>query len=250
MKEYSSLVMGLLISAAFAAQSYAEPVIVSATRSLSVAATQFDGDVLTSSDFGSFQDDLLISGYVRQDGIIAGSVSASGSQTSTVSTILVRGMGRGSGYGSGLAGEANGIGSSRMRVEFDITKEPLEVYLLGQLRLTPHGLGLNGSSAFVRVSGPDGIVPLEVDLSESSLPPDGGIVDFSGASRLQALLEPGSYVLEALAEGIGSGARTRCADFDFTLSFVAPAAIPEPSAGALLLGGLMGAWAGRGRQRR
>ncbi len=130
---------------------------------------------------------------------------------------------------------------------FEVDK-PMRFKLSGELRVTPHGLGLNGSSAFVRLSGPEGLV-FEIKMDEANPPSATGVVDFKAADTLIGEFGAGQYMLEALAEGIGSFGRDRCADFDFTLSVVEAAAVPEPSSVVLLSLGLISAAGLRRRSR-
>jgi hypothetical protein len=216
----------------FAHSANAEMIYTTATRTIGGSGTQLEEMLETHASLGSYTDDLLSSGYVRDDGnAIVGSVSSSSSQTSTLSDNQIRGLGRGSGFGSG---PAEGVGNSSMNVEFSVT-ETTRFSLAGQLRLAPHGgaLGLNGSTAYVRLTGPDGVA-LEVMMDEDNQPDNLGIVDFSGSDQLSGVFPAGDYVLEAFSEGHGSDGLTRCADFDFTLSVLEVAAVPEPAAFSLM----------------
>lgn len=218
-----------LVALAFGtSQVNAEMIYQSAERGISGSGSQLNEIIEVSASLGTFSDDLLNSGYVRDEGnAIIGSVSSSSSQTSTLTSNQIRGLGRGSGFGSG---PANGLGSAFMDVEFAID-ETTRFTLAGQLRLAPHGgeLGLNGSLAYVRLTGPDGIVALEVRMDEENQPDNLGIVDFTGPNQLSGVFSAGDYRLEAFSEGHGSTGLTRCADFDFTLSALEVAAVPEPT---------------------
>ena len=236
-------VVGLALSFS---QVNAEMIYQSAARRISGSGSQLNEILETSASLGTYSDDLLNSGYMREDGNIVGSVTASSSQTSTLTSNQIRGLGRGSGFGSG---PADGLGSSYMDVAFMI-EESTRFTLAGQLRLAPHGgeLGLNGSSAYVRLTGPDGVVAMEVLMDEENQPDNLGIVDFTGGDELSRVLPAGAYRLEAFSEGHGSSGLTRCADFDFTLSVLEAAAvdvgnpiIPEPNALSMAgLGSLIG----------
>lgn len=215
----------------------AEMIIISADRGISGSGTQLNELLETSVGHGSFTDDLLNSGYVRDDSnSIVGSVSATSSQTSTMTDNQIRGLGRGSGFGSG---PGEGVGDSFMDVDFAVN-ESMRFTLSGQLRLAPHGgaLGLNGSSAYVRLTGPDGVA-LEVKMDEDNLPNNLGVVDFGGGERLTGIFPPGDYKLEAFSQGHGSNGLTRCADYDFTLTALEVAAVPEPAAFGLLAFGAL-----------
>lgn len=223
--------------AAIATSANAEMIFVSSDRGISGSGTQLNEVLETSVEFGSYTEDLLNSGYVRDDNnSIVGSVSASSSQTSTLTGNQVRGLGRGSGFGSGPAA---GVGNSSMAVEFSVT-ESTRFTLAGQLRLAPHGgaAGLNGSTAYVRITGPDGVA-LEVKMDDDNLPDSLGVVDFTAGDRLTGVFPAGDYMLEAFSEGHGSNGVTRCADFDFTMTALEVAAVPEPAAlGMLAFAGL------------
>lgn len=224
----------------------AEMIYQSAARAISGSGTQLDGTIESSDGFGAFTEDMLITGYVRDDSnSIVGSVSASSSQTSALTGNQIRGLGRGSGFGSG---PSEGVGESNMLVAFTVT-EPMRFTLSGQLRLAPHnpGLGLNGSEALIRLSGPEGVA-LEVVMDENNLPDHLGIVDFTGGQRLSGVFPAGDYTLEAMSMGHGSDGLTRCADFDFTLTALEAVAVPEPTAFGLLGMGML--IVGRARRRR
>lgn len=226
-----------LVAAVSATSANAEMIYISSDRGISGSGTQLNEVLETSVDFGAYSEDLLNSGYVRdENNSIVGSVSSSASQTSTLSDNQIRGLGRGSGFGSG---PAEGVGNSSMTVEFSIS-ESMRFTLAGQLRLAPHGgvAGLNGSSAYVRLTGPDGVA-LEVKMDEDNLPNSLGIVDFTAGDRLTGVFPAGEYLLEAFSEGHGSNGVTRCADFDFTMTALEVAAVPEPAAcGLLMVAGL------------
>lgn len=203
-----------------------------AERVISGSGTQVDERLETAIGDGVFDDDLLVSGYYRDENqTIVGSVSATASQSSNLTDGKISGLGRGSGFGSG---PAEGIGESMMKVDFSLA-EATQYSLSGQLRLVPHGdeLSLNGSEALVRVTGADGVV-VEVLLNESNPPDRLGVVDFTGADRRVGIIEAGDYTLEAMSVGHGSEGLTRCADFEFTFSVISAVAVPEPSAMALL----------------
>lgn len=209
--------------------AFGEMIYQSAERGISGSGSQLNEVLEVSESLGTYNNDLLTSGYVRDEGrAIVGSVSSSSSQTSTLTSNQIRGLGRGSGFGSG---PADGFGTSLMDVEFTVD-ESTRFTLAGQLRLAPHGgeLGLNGSSAYVRLTGPDGLVALEVRMDDENQPNNLGIVDFTGSERLSGVFPAGDYRLEAFSEGHGSSGLTRCADFDFTLSALEVAAVPEPTA--------------------
>lgn len=242
-----------------AAQSHAAMVFTSAERIISGSGTQLTNETEIDSGMAGFTDDLLNTSYVRngESGIV-GSVSASTSQTSTLTGDRIRGLGRGSGFGSGhVDGEASfGLAESSMYVEFTVD-EPMEFTLAGELRLAPHGngLSLNGSKAYVRLIGPDGEIALEAMMDDDNLPDNLGRIDFSGSQRMTGEFPAGNYILEALASGHGSGGLTRCVDFDFTLSasnaasFVAPdPIIPEPSSMSLASVALLAAMGLRRRR--
>lgn len=228
----------VLVLGFFASTASSEMIYLSSERGISGSGSQLNEILETSASLGSYSDDLLGSGYVRDDNnAIVGSVSASSSQTSTLTSNQIRGLGRGSGFGSG---PATGVGSSFMNAEFTID-ETTRFTLAGQLRLAPHGgeLGLNGSSAYIRLTGPDGVA-LEVVMDEDNQPDNLGIVDFTGNDQLSGVFSAGTYTLEAFSEGHGSNGLTRCADFDFTLSSLEVAAVPEPATfGMLGCAGLM-----------
>lgn len=222
---------GLLIGL-FASVATAEMIFVSSDRGISGSGTQLTEVLETQASLGSFTDDLLNSGYVRDESnAIVGSVSSSASQTSTLTENQIRGLGRGSGFGSG---PAEGSGNSFMNVDFTVS-ESMRFTLSGQLRLAPHGgeLGLNGSEAYVRLTGPDGVA-LEVVMDDDNMPDNLGIVDFTGAERLSGIFPAGDYTLEAFSVGHGSNGLTRCADYDFTLTALEVAAVPEPAAFGLM----------------
>ena len=237
-----------LVLVAFSSYATAEMIYTSAERGISGSGSQLNEILDTSASLGTYSDDLLNSGYVRDEGnSIIGSVSASSSQTSTLTANQIRGLGRGSGFGSG---PADGLGGSFMDVEFTID-ETTRFSLAGQLRLAPHGgeLGLNGSSAYVRLTGPDGIVALEVRMDEDNQPDNQGIVDFTGPNQLSGVFAAGDYRLEAFSEGHGSNGLTRCADFDFTLSALEVAAVPEPTMLSMLGGAMLVGLCSRRRRR-
>jgi hypothetical protein len=211
----------------------AEMIYASALRSITGAGSQVNEKLVASDGFGSFTDDLLTGGYFRdENNLIVGSVSATASQTSTLAGGQIRGLGRGSGFGSG---PADGVGRSEMHIEFNIEKS-MRFTLAGQLLLVPHGdsLDLNGSSAVVRLSGPDGIA-MERLMDGVNLPDNLGAVDFTGENRLTGVFPVGTYILEAMSEGHGSDGLTRCVDFDFTFSAFEAVAEPEPAASVLSL---------------
>jgi hypothetical protein len=134
-----------------------------------------------------------------------------------------------------------------MQVEFMVEKR-MRFTLSGELRLAPHGLGLNGSSASVRVTGEDGTI-IGVEMNDTHQPDQTGVVDFMGAHRMSFDLGPGQYLLEAMSEGRGSDGLTRCADYDFTLTAVEGVLIPEPSAFGLLSVGIGMCWRSRRRHQ-
>ena len=113
--------------------------------------------------------------------------------------------------------------------------------LTGQLRLAPHGddIGLNGSNAFIRLTGPQGVA-LEVIMDEGHLPDSGGAIDFTDENRISEVFPSGVYTLEAFAEGHGNDGKTRCVDFDFTLTALNAVAVPEPSASLLFVLAMIG----------
>ena len=226
--------------------THAEMMFRSSERNILGGGTQLVQRLEGTSEFGTFSDDLLASGYVRDEGNrIVGSVSATASQSSSLTATQIRGLGRGSGFASGP--DAEGIATSAMTVDFTLT-DSMRLTLSGQLRLVPHGEGIdpNGSMALIRLTGPEGIV-MEVVMDEDNLPDSLGNVDFSGSDRISGVFAAGDYTLEAMSTGRGSHGLTRCADFDFTLTALESVAVPEPSAaGMLLLGGL----AVFGRRRR
>jgi|GEM_PF-2707490 len=235
---YNQSLLGIVaLALLFASNANGEMIFNSVERGIGGSGSQLSEVLKTSASLGAYSDDMLNSGYVRDDNnAIVGSVSSSSSQTSTVTSNQIRGLGRGSGFGSG---PADGVGSSFMTTEFTI-EEANRFTLAGQLRLAPHGgpAGLNGSLAYVRLTGPEGVV-LEVTMDEDNPPDNLGIVDFSGASQLSGVFTAGDYVLEAFSEGHGSDGLTRCADFDFTLTALEVAAVPEPAAfGMMLFAGL------------
>lgn len=232
----------------FATNANGEMIFSFAERGIAGRGTQLDEVIKTSESLGAYSDDMLISSYARdENNAIVGSVSASASQTSTLTSNVIRGLGRGSGFGSG---PAEGFASSFMTTEFSID-ESNRFTLAGQLRLAPHGgpAGLNGSIAFVRLTGPDGVV-LEVRMDEDNPPDNLGIVDFSGPDQLSGVFGAGTYLLEAFSEGHGSNGLTRCADFDFTLTTLEVAAVPEPAAFAMLLFAGLSCFQLRRRRRR
>lgn len=226
-----------------------EMIYVSAKRSIMGTGSQLDEKLVSTDGIDSFTDDLLNSGYFRdQSDAIVGSISAAASQTSTLTSNAIKGLGRGSGFGSG---PAEGIGRSDMRIEFTTDTE-MRFTLAGQLRLAPHGDGvdLKGSSALIRVSSDAGTA-MEVLLDQDNLPDSLGTVDFLGANRLTGEFPAGDYVLEAIAQGNGSDGVNLCLDFDFTFTAFEPIAIPEPSGGSMAaLGSLAVLCAGFRRSRR
>ena len=235
---YNRSLLGIIaLALLFASQANGEMIFRSSERGIGGSGSQL-GEVLeTSASLGAYTDDILSSTYVRDDNnSIVGSVSLSSSQTSTVTSNQIRGLGRGSGFGSG---PGDGFGNSFITTEFTI-EEANRFTLSGQLRLAPHGgtAGLNGSLAYVRLTGPDGVV-LEVTMDEDNPPDTLGIVDFSGSDQLSGVFPAGDYTLEASSEGHGSDGLSRCADFDFTLTSLEVAAVPEPAAfGMMLFAGL------------
>ena len=238
-----------LLSAAFVvtlcSAVSAEMIILSSARSISTSGSQREPIVTSTEDELPFVDDILDGGYIRDDSdAIVGTVSISASQTSMVTTSRIRGVGRGSGFASG---PAESSGRSDMMVDF-LIEESTRFTLAGELRLTPHGLGLNGSSAFIRLTGPDGVAA-EIRLDEESLPDRAGVVDFLGSNRIVGELGPGRYTLEASSVGHGSSGLTRCADFDFTLTATDGVVIPEPGSVCLLLIGCSLLFVGRHRRK-
>jgi len=222
---------------ALAETASAEMIFKSAIRSVLGDGTQLDAKKESNEEaIGSFSEDILSSGYVRDDNnAIIGSVSASASQTSSLTPSQIRGLGRGSGFGSGPSA-ARGL--SDMSVSFTVD-EPMRFTLSGQLRIAPHGLGLdlNGSSAMVQLMGPEGVA-MEVRMDEANQPNALGLVDFTGLDRLSGEFPAGEYTLMAMSEGHGSDGVTRCADFDFTLTAIEAVAIPEPTTMSMFAIGL------------
>ena len=75
------MLVALLLAMCVPAQ--AEMIYQSAARAISGAGTQLDETIESSAGFGAFTEDMLITGYVRDDSnSIVGSVSATSSQTS------------------------------------------------------------------------------------------------------------------------------------------------------------------------
>lgn len=230
---YSKLPLtSLLFCTAFFATASAEMIYHSAERSIMGLGSQLDYNALSTDSLSAYSDDLISSGYVRDENrAIVGSVSTFASQSSTLSGRQIRGIGRGSAFGSG-PGQATG--TSRMEVEFSVS-EPTQFTLSGQLRLA-QALELNNSLAFIRLTGPNGAM-LEVVMDENNLPDSLGRVNFSGKEQISAVFPAGNYLLEAVSEGVGSDGLTRCADFEFTLTAVS---IPEPLSKTSLLMGMLG----------
>lgn len=203
-----------------------------AQRSIQSSGTQLVEEIESTDTYGAYVNDMLVSGYVRDDSnSIVGSISASASQSSALTDTQIRGLGRGSGFGAG-PGEATG--ESRMYVEFSIT-ESMQFSLEGQLRLAPHGSGLslNGSVAMVKLTGPNGTL-LHAVMDEDNQPDHLGAIDFSGDNRLSGTFAAGDYILEAYSTGHGSEGMTRCVDYDFTLTVLDAVAVPEPGSATML----------------
>lgn len=225
----------------------AEMMFQSSERLIQGYGTQLDESTRSTIGTAPFVDDLLSSGYVRDESnSITGSVSAFASQSSTLSENQIRGLARGSGFGSGA--DVEGVGISSMTVDFDIDQD-MRFTLVGQLRLAPHGddIGLADSMAFLRLVGPNGVA-MEVRLDADNPPNNLGIVDFTKDNRISDIFPEGSYTLEAYAKGHGSEGKTRCVDFDFTLTALNAVAVPEPSTQGLFLVALAGALAIRRRR--
>lgn len=226
----------------------AEMMYSSSQRGIHGSGIQLSLKEETTDSLGVFEASLLHSNYLRDDeNMIVGHESASVSQDSTLSDNQIRGLGRGSGFGSG---GGDGVGAATLMVDFDIDQS-MRFTLTGQLRIAPHGdsIGLNGSNAHIRLTGPDGVA-MEVVLDEDN-PPNGlGNVDFSGGNRLSEIFPAGSYTLEALAEGRGNNGKTRCVDFDFTLTALNAVAVPEPSAAGLAMFALLGITLRRRREEK
>lgn len=223
-----------------------------AKRSISGSGTQVSERLETAIGDGVFVDDLLVSGYYRDENqTITGSVSATASLSSNLTEGKISGLGRGSGFGSG---PAEGVGEAKMKVDFSLN-EATQYSLSGQLRLVPHSdeMLLNGSEAMIRVTGADGVV-VEFLLNESNPPDRLGIVDFTGADRRTGFIPAGDYTLEAISIGHGSDGLTRCTDFEFTFSVLTAVAVPEPSSLVLFTIALsafgLRPSRGRGRVRR
>lgn len=228
---------GFVAMLVFCSTASAEMIYQSAVRNVLGDGTQLVVKGDSTDDTLGFAGDILNSGYVRDDSnSIVGSVSASASQTSNLTPGQIRGLGRGSGFGSG---PASARGLSDMAIEFSVDEE-MRFTLSGQLRIAPHGSGLdlNGSSALIRLTGPDGVA-LEVRMDDENLPDNLGVIDFTGADRMSGNFPAGNYLLEAMSEGHGSDGITRCADFDFTLTAVEAVAIPEPTTLTMCLFGLV-----------
>lgn len=219
----------------------AEMIFQSAERTIHGSGTQLEAEEMVTTNFAPLADDLLNSGYIRDgNNTIVGSVSAFASQSSSISETQVRGLARGSGFASG---PGEGIGLSSMAIDFDINQET-RFTLTGQLRLAPHDQedGIAESIAYIRLTGPSGIA-MEVELDEANPPNSLGIVDFTKDNRITGIYPEGSYRLEAYAKGHGSDGKTRCVDFDFTLTALNAISVPEaatPWYSALVLSGLWG----------
>ena len=206
----------------------------SAERLIHGSGTQLEAKEEGSSDLSPFTADLLHSGYVRDEANkITGSVSAFASQTSSLTENQIQGLARGTGFGSGP--ETDGFGISSMKVDFDID-QTMQLTLSGQLRLIPHTdiADLNGSVAYVKLMGPEGIA-MEVLLDEDHLPDRLGIVDFTKENAFTGIFPAGSYVLEAYAEGHGSHGKNRCVDFDFKLTAFDTVPVPEPATSLMVV---------------
>lgn len=204
-------------------------------QSISGMGTQLETMETSSDEIAFFSDDLLNTGYVRdQQHNIVGNVSSFASLMSSLNGTHIRGLGRGSGFGTG---EHQGTGTTEMRVEFETTGR-ISFAMSGQLRLVPHVLGLNESEAHVKLTGPEGVV-FEIKLGPENPPDNLGIVNFLGSDEIQGELVPGVYHLEAVGVGRGSRGRTRCIDFDFTFREVEGVPIPEPSAYGLMFSCLL-----------
>lgn len=221
----------ITLALSFTSLASAEMMYKSATRTIYGSGSQLDTEEQTSDLLTTFSSEMMNSGYVRDDSnSIVGSVSAFASQSSTLSENQIRGLSRGSGFGSG---GAEGVGRSTMEVEFEIDSS-MRFTLTGQLRLAPHGdnIALNGSNAYIRLTGDDGVA-MEVMMDEDNLPDSLGSVDFSGVNRMSKVFPAGTYTLEAFAEGHGDDGKTRCVDFDFSFTALEAVAVPEPSSSLL-----------------
>ena len=197
-------------------------IYLSSHQSIWAGGTQLEPVLVASDAIELFSEEIINTGYVRDDeNSIVGNVSSYGSLLGSLNDNQIRGLGRASGFATG---EYNGLSTTEMRIAFRV-EDPMPFEMLGQLRLTPHSLGLNGSEAVVALVGDAGSV-FEVRLDEGHLPDDLGNVNFMGSDTIRGMLAPGDY--ELIAEGLGQGSDglTRCVDFDFT--FRQAAVIPEP----------------------
>lgn len=221
----------LILVAVGVARTQGEMIYHSAFQSIAGTGTQLEAMETSSEEISFFSEDLLNTGYVRDEqNRIVGNVSSFASLMSSLNGTHIRGLGRGSGFGTG---EHTGTGTTEMRVEFESTGR-MSFAMSGQLRLVPHTSGLNESEAHVRLTGPEGVV-FEIKLGPDHPPDNLGIVNFLGSDEIQGELVPGMYQLEAVGVGRGSHGLTRCVDFDFTFREVEGAPIPEPSAYVLML---------------
>ena len=229
--QYTFLCWTVVILTLHGAQSaLAEMVFLSADRSLTTIGTQLESMQKEVDGFEPLNTEILNSGYVRDaNNKIVGSTVASATQVSTITEDEIRGLGRSSGYANGLDGVAIGTGRTEMTVSFEVD-EVMNYTLSGQLRIV-HGIGLNGSVAQVRLTGPEGIV-FDITMDDANPPDNTGVLDFSGSNRLTGEFGPGVFTLEAMSEGNGTHGLNRCADFEFTLT---TAVVPEPASLMLLM---------------
>jgi hypothetical protein len=197
---------------------------VSALRVIAIAASRQEERRLATASLEPWQEQLLDTDLVREQGEVIGSVTAESWQISSMSGGVIHAQGSGSGFAFPADG-ADAAGTSQLTLTFD-TEVALPFTLSGRLRVTPQGLELNGSTASLRLVGDAGTV-FDLAIDEDRPPPAVGYLDFSESRALSGELAPGRYRLEALAAGLGADGKHRCADFEFVLT------VPEPATGML-----------------